>query len=82
MLQKMMGFWGGIGKAGQHENNLHLAPDKKTMPTCHHSIFMGWMLFLTCQSNEGNNCLCTMQYNISKHKQHWHTFTSLDGRSV
>jgi len=57
MRQEMMGFWGGSGiswtickQSAPHSRQI-------TMPTPHHLIFTGRMLFLTpnqqCQSTEG-----------------------------
>jgi len=57
MRQEMTGFWDAMASAGPHANNLHLASDRLTTPTTHHSSFTGRMLFLTpnqqCQSTEG-----------------------------
>jgi len=61
MRREMMGFWDGSGisctickKSAPHSRQI-------TTPTPHHSIFTGWMLFLTpnqqCQSTEGKNLL-------------------------
>jgi len=46
-----------VASAGPYANNLHLAPNMITAPTPHHSIFTGWMLFLSpkqqCQITVG-----------------------------
>jgi len=47
MRQEIMGFWDAVASAGPYANNLHLAADKITTLTPHHSIFIGQMLFLT-----------------------------------
>ena len=39
-----MGFWDAVASAGPYANNLHLAADKITTLTPHHSIFIGQML--------------------------------------
>jgi len=56
MREEMTGFWDAVASAEPYANNLHLAPD---IPTPHHSIFTGRVLFQTpnqqSQSNEGKS---------------------------
>ena len=63
-----MGFWDALASTGPYANNLHLTSRQITMPTPHHSIFTGRMLFLTpnqqCQSTEGK----TVSKQIDKNK--------------
>jgi len=53
MRQEMTGFWDVVTSAGQSAPRFR----QITTPTPQHSIFTGWMLFLTpnqqCQSTEG-----------------------------
>jgi len=60
----MMGFWDAVASAGQYANNLHLDPEI-TIPTAHHSIFTGRMLFLLpnqqCQSTD-SSCITSVLY--------------------
>jgi len=35
-----MGFWDAVASTGQYAKNLHLALDKKTTPTPHHSSLL------------------------------------------
>ena len=69
-----MGFWGGSGITWTICKQSTSRSRQITTPTPHHSIFTGWMLFLTpsqqCQSTEGNNLhtksRIVLGYNINK----------------
>jgi len=57
MRQEMMGFWHGSGISWSIRKQSAPGSRHIATPTPHHSIFAGWMLFLTpnqqCQSSEG-----------------------------
>jgi len=65
MSQEMTGFWDGSGISWTICKQSAPRSRQITTPTPHHSIFTGWMLFLTPnqqrQSTEGKT-----EYNTNK----------------